>query len=711
MSARPQLCPYLGLAADSQSVLSSASEAHRCFAIGSPQPIELDYQNHYCLTSAHPQCPLYQRARPQANEPHKVEFSPAVAPAETVQDDARAESPARTAWLDRIVVAVAVAAVLFGIVYFASLFFNRPDTNNARPAALAGSSTPTPRAPDTPTPTRTPRPTTPAAPAPILPSAPTPPPNGQLFTLNPAPDGGGWVSSGERTGNHLGDAVIQAGVFNKAIYFGLLQFDLSQIPAGTKAIYASLDLIGARDEQVDVEGGGIWQVKLVNVASSKKWAALTFDDVRALPWDYIVPPPLTREQLGKGKINHFELSGQLLAALERQFGQGKLTLRIEGPTGGEDNLFAWESGLSTGNTSLKPVLHIGTDKVVRAEAQSVLLPCVPTPSDPQQRAALAATAAYVATVFGTPTPYPPNYVTPVVVTATPTPDSIFAAATQVARMTAQATLVGTATPTPINWVVPPIITPTPLPENQATAVYRSALATAQAATTGTPTPLPCFVQIASPTPTNTATPVVVYDLPSATPSPTPSVTPNAIPQLLRNKIVFMSDREGTPALFVMDPDGSHIGKLTNRWSYDTALLQQTVSEAFRLAVLGDPTRTTRIVRIALSNGQQQVLFDASGINYDPAFAPNGYDFAFVSTQTGHDELYRMNRDGGGLTQLTQSTWEWNKKPSWSPDGARLIWWSNREAGRKQIWLMNADGTKLTNLSNNAFNDWDPVWIR
>ena len=52
-----------------------------------------------------------------------------------------------------------------------------------------------------------------------------------------------------------------------------------------------------------------------------------------------------------------------------------------------------------------------------------------------------------------------------------------------------------------------------------------------------------------------------------------------------------------------------------------------------------------------------------------------------------------------------------KTPVWSPDGQQIIWWSNRESGRKQIWIMNADGSQQRNLSRNDYNDWDPVWFR
>jgi TolB protein len=60
--------------------------------------------------------------------------------------------------------------------------------------------------------------------------------------------------------------------------------------------------------------------------------------------------------------------------------------------------------------------------------------------------------------------------------------------------------------------------------------------------------------------------------------------------------------------------------------------------------------------------------------------------------------------------MTWNEWEWDKHPSWSPDGTQIVFWSNR-TGHQQIWVMDADGGNLYSLSRTGFNDWDPVWIK
>ena len=64
-------------------------------------------------------------------------------------------------------------------------------------------------------------------------------------------------------------------------------------------------------------------------------------------------------------------------------------------------------------------------------------------------------------------------------------------------------------------------------------------------------------------------------------------------------------------------------------------------------------------------------------------------------------------------RLTQNDWQWDKHPSYSPDSRQIVFFSNKENedGRMQIWIMDANGGRPRNISNNPYNDWDPVWIK
>ena len=86
--------------------------------------------------------------------------------------------------------------------------------------------------------------------------------------------------------------------------------------------------------------------------------------------------------------------------------------------------------------------------------------------------------------------------------------------------------------------------------------------------------------------------------------------------------------------------------------------------------------------------------------------------AFVSNRDEHSwEIYVMDVDGGNPQRLTNSPEvEWS--PSWSPDGKRTVFSSEKDEHqwKQDIYVMDADGGNLRNLTNNAAMDSSPAWF-
>jgi len=81
--------------------------------------------------------------------------------------------------------------------------------------------------------------------------------------------------------------------------------------------------------------------------------------------------------------------------------------------------------------------------------------------------------------------------------------------------------------------------------------------------------------------------------------------------------------------------------------------------------------------------------------------------AFMSNRDGPLEIYVMNADGSGQTNLTNNAAH-DFAPAWSPDGSKIAFSSGVSIW--EVFVMNADGTGRTNLSNNAAAiDSGPVW--
>src|SRR5437868_1722235 len=72
------------------------------------------------------------------------------------------------------------------------------------------------------------------------------------------------------------------------------------------------------------------------------------------------------------------------------------------------------------------------------------------------------------------------------------------------------------------------------------------------------------------------------------------------------------------------------------------------------------------------------------------YSPDGTKIAFSSNADGNPEIYVMNADGSGIKQLTDnSAIDWN--PSWSPDGKKIAFTSGRD-GDFDVYVMDADGS-------------------
>lgn len=83
--------------------------------------------------------------------------------------------------------------------------------------------------------------------------------------------------------------------------------------------------------------------------------------------------------------------------------------------------------------------------------------------------------------------------------------------------------------------------------------------------------------------------------------------------------------------------------------------------------------------------------------------------AFQMTNLDHGtmDIYTINADGTGLTNLTNDPAN-DSQASWSPDGTKLVFRSDRD-GNDEIYMMNADGSTVVRLTNDPANDRVPAW--
>ena len=61
----------------------------------------------------------------------------------------------------------------------------------------------------------------------------------------------------------------------------------------------------------------------------------------------------------------------------------------------------------------------------------------------------------------------------------------------------------------------------------------------------------------------------------------------------------------------------------------------------------------------------------------------------MSSRGGNWDVYKVNIDGTGLTQLTTDSTD-DGLPAWAPDGETIAFVSDRD-GQWSMWAMDADG--------------------
>ena len=127
-----------------------------------------------------------------------------------------------------------------------------------------------------------------------------------------------------------------------------------------------------------------------------------------------------------------------------------------------------------------------------------------------------------------------------------------------------------------------------------------------------------------------------------------------------HKIVFVSSRDGTAEIYVMDADGANPTRLTNNGDYEG----------------------------------------------DPVFSPDGTKIAFEAFASTDYEIYVMNADGSGAANITNNAAE-DRLPKWKPDGSRIAFQSNRDGAA--VYLMSPTGTNLVSLTPPTAGDYGPAW--
>ncbi|WP_455368659.1 CFI-box-CTERM domain-containing protein [[Eubacterium] cellulosolvens] len=90
-----------------------------------------------------------------------------------------------------------------------------------------------------------------------------------------------------------------------------------------------------------------------------------------------------------------------------------------------------------------------------------------------------------------------------------------------------------------------------------------------------------------------------------------------------------------------------------------------------------------------------------------AFPGDNGKIAFASDRDGDYEIYIMDADGSNVIQLTSnSVDDW--APAWSPNGSKIAFTHEIDSDL-EIYVMNSNGSGITRLTNSSGVDDNPTW--
>ena len=216
------------------------------------------------------------------------------------------------------------------------------------------------------------------------------------------------------------------------------------------------------------------------------------------------------------------------------------------------------------------------------------------------------------------------------------------------------------------------------------------------------------------------------------------LTPLMVVVNAQAQITFVSNRDGhvhprlgwpTSDIYVMDADGGNQQNLTNDPNFDYS--PSWSPDGKRIAFMSDrdghfdmPGRLPNyeIYVMDADGGNQQNLTNDPNSDVSPSWSPDGERIVFASERDGNRdgnqenyEIYVMDADGNNQQRLTDNDF-YDSAPSWSPDGERIAFVSERDGHfigefglSSEIYVMDADGKNTRRLTNNRKTDWAPSW--
>ena len=177
------------------------------------------------------------------------------------------------------------------------------------------------------------------------------------------------------------------------------------------------------------------------------------------------------------------------------------------------------------------------------------------------------------------------------------------------------------------------------------------------------------------------------------------------------KIAFVYIKDRQEVISMMNVDGSSVERLTAEnvraihpnWSPDGTRLAYCTDDD-----LAPPRKNDADIMVIDMATRRISTVITGGVNTYPAYSPDGKHIAFRRMLGEmNSEVFVANADGTEVKNLSNHP-AFDGWPAWSPDGTKIAFASNRNSSY-QIFVMNSDGSDVRLLANTEGRGTAPKW--
>ena len=165
-------------------------------------------------------------------------------------------------------------------------------------------------------------------------------------------------------------------------------------------------------------------------------------------------------------------------------------------------------------------------------------------------------------------------------------------------------------------------------------------------------------------------------------------------------------RDGTSQIYLMNPDGVNLRKLTSSSSGAIDTEPFFTPDGQSIYFTSDRGGSPQIYRMAASGGEPtRTTFDGD-YNVSPRVSPDGKTLAYISRISGRFQLMAMDLESRQTQALTDGPRD--ESPTFAPNG-RIILYASDVDGRGVLYAVSSDGRFKQRLGVQAADIREPAW--